>query len=67
MTTSHALTLSRYYKVVLLVHDEVVMCVPERQAEACLRDAIEIMSEPPDWNPKIPLAAEGQITDFYVK
>jgi len=67
ITASHALRLSRHYKVVLLVHDEIVMCVPEKKAAACLRDAIEIMSEPPDWNPKIPLAAEGKITDFYVK
>jgi len=67
ITTGHALEMSRFYKVVLLVHDEVIMCVPNHQAEQCLRDATEIMSIPPDWNPKIPLASEGKITERYIK
>ena len=67
MTSDHMRQLSRYYKVVLAVYDEIVMCVPISKAEQCLKDTLEIMSIPPAWNENCPLAAEGEISKFYTK
>lgn len=51
--------------VVLMVHDEAVLCVDEDDAEECLRYSIERMSQPPAWWPMLPVAAEGGIGDRY--
>lgn len=67
ITTGHMLELSSAYRPVLMAHDEIVLCVPERQAEAAFHDAIEVMSAPPDWAAGLPLEAEGCISDFYLK
>lgn len=67
MTTEHMLELARFYRAVMMAHDEIVMCVPIKKADACLRDALEIMSIPPRWNEHCPLAAEGEISPFYTK
>lgn len=67
MTTEHMMKLARYYRVVMMAHDEIVMCVPTNKADKCLRDALEIMSIPPRWNEHCPLAAEGEISPHYVK
>lgn len=47
--------------VVLTVHDEAVLCVPEDQAEECLKFSLECFSQPPKWWPLLPVAAEGGI------
>jgi DNA polymerase I-like protein with 3'-5' exonuclease and polymerase domains len=53
--------------IIMHVHDEVIIEVPETEAEESLAKTLSIMSEPPDWIPDIPVAAEGQIADFYSK
>ena len=53
--------------IILHVHDEVVMEVPEDTAERDLQTVLSIMSTPPDWIPDIPVAAEGHILDLYSK
>jgi DNA polymerase len=55
------------YPAILHVHDEVVLYVPEDQAEQCLEDTTRIMSTPPNWIPDIALDAEGQIMNQYDK
>ena len=55
------------YKIVLHVHDEVVVEADVDQAEESLQHILKIMSEPPDWIPDIPLAAEGSILSRYTK
>ena len=67
MTAGHSLQLSKHYPVVLTAHDEIIMCVPIKKADRCFRDALEIMSIPPRWNEKCPLAAEGEISKHYTK
>lgn len=67
MTTEHMVELANHYRVVMMAHDEIVMHVPIAKADQCLNDAIEIMSIPPRWNEKCPLAAEGSIKDHYIK
>lgn len=53
-----ALVIAKYHRVVHLVHDEVVCCVPEKQADACERLMLEVMSTAPVWAPMLPVAAE---------
>jgi DNA polymerase I-like protein with 3'-5' exonuclease and polymerase domains len=60
-----AVTISRRYKVAMLVHDEVVCCVPEDQAEACEKYMLETMSIPPTWAPTLPVAAETGVAKVY--
>lgn len=55
------------YPVILHVHDEIVCEVPEAQAEQALTDILKIMHTAPSWIPDIPVAAEGDILDFYTK
>ena len=44
--------------VVLHVHDEIVLEVPEAQAEAASARLVEIMCQPPSWAAGLPLNAE---------
>ena len=53
--------------VILHVHDEVILEVDEDKADECFAKAVEIMSTPPAWLPKIPLAVEGHILERYEK
>lgn len=62
-----ALQLADKYKIVSLVHDEAIMCVPEIVAERCLADALTAFSTCPPFTPGLPLAGEGAIMDFYGK
>lgn len=47
------------YKVGLMTHDEIVMVVPEEQADDALTNLLAIMHEAPEWADGLPLAAEG--------
>lgn len=55
------------YPIVLLVHDEIVCCVPNTQAEQCLKDLLNIMCQPSIWAQDMPLDAEGAISPKYIK
>lgn len=55
------------WKVLLTIHDEVLIEVDEDDAERCMEEVIAIMSEPPDWISDIALAAEGKILTRYEK
>lgn len=56
---------SRKYRVVHSVYDEIICCVPEAQAEECEAVIKEALCTPPEWAPDFPLAAETGIGDFY--
>jgi hypothetical protein len=60
-----AVEISRRYKVVMLVHDEVVCCVPEEEAEACKAFMLKVMSTTPAWAEGLPLGAEVGINQIY--
>lgn len=49
----------KYKRVVLSVHDEAVICVPEAQAEECVADALIAFRTAPSWAPDIPLNAKA--------
>lgn len=51
--------------VVLMVHDEAVLCVREEKADHCLKRAIETFSVAPAWWNQLPVAAEGGIGQRY--
>jgi DNA polymerase len=47
------------YKVVLQVHDEVVICVRDEEVEEAERFMVKCMSTPPKWGADIPVACES--------
>jgi DNA polymerase len=53
--------------VVLHVHDELVLEVPEPEGARALRRLAEIMVDPPGWAAGFPLAVEGYTAPRYVK
>jgi len=53
--------------VVLHVHDEIVTCVPEADAEDAKRTLVGIMSKAPEWADGLPVAAEATISKRYWK
>ena len=55
------------YRVVLHVHDEVVVEVPEEEAQAALEAITRIMEEVPDWLEGCPLDSEVDVADRYGK
>lgn len=59
------LEISRRYKVVLTVHDEVVVCVPEDQAAEAEAFMVAVMSQAPLWAPDLPIACEASVGQTY--
>ena len=55
------------HKIVMHVHDELVVEAPADKAEETLADIIKTMSTPPEWIPDIPVSAEGSILRRYEK
>ena len=55
------------YRVVLMVHDEVILCVPTRQAKRALEETLAAFKTPPIWAPNLPVTGEGGITTYYQK
>lgn len=53
------------YPTAFHVHDEVVLDVPNDQAD--LEAVTEIMGVPVSWAPGLPLKADGFVTDYYMK
>jgi DNA polymerase len=58
-------SISRKYRVVGTVHDEILLLVEEDNAERALEDLLTTMRTPPDWAPDLPLDAEGGIAESY--
>ena len=61
------LQLADHWRLVNLVHDEGVFCVPEDRAEECLKEAEEVFCIPPPWCLDLPVAGEGIISQEYRK
>ncbi|RDW17063.1 hypothetical protein CWR48_15575 [Oceanobacillus arenosus] len=53
------------YQTIMHIHDEVVLDVPRDKAD--LERVYEIMGAPIDWAPGLPLAADGFVSDYYMK
>jgi hypothetical protein len=53
------------YRVMLTVHDSIIMEVLKEQAEKALEFVIDVLRTPPQWGPQLALDAEGHISgDF---
>jgi len=55
------------YQPVLTVHDELVFEVPASTADHDLERIVEIMEQPVDWAPNLPLKADGKLMEHYQK
>ena len=55
------------WRVVLMVHDEAVLCVPEDRAEEALAAAEVSFGSTPPWAPGLPTKGEGSIVERYGK
>lgn len=51
----------------LHVHDEIVALCDEADANRILNRMLEVMSVPPPWISDLPIAAEGDISNYYKK
>jgi DNA polymerase len=58
-------TKANRFKVVLTVHDEVVVCVPEVAVSKCVEFMEKAMSVPPSWCADLPIACETNYGDSY--
>lgn len=54
-------------RIILHVHDEVVLEVPRKHADQVLADTLGLMSTPPDWAPGLPVKGAGDIMERYGK
>lgn len=53
------------YRVALTVHDEIVSCVREEDADRCLAAKIKWMSTPPPWWQDLPVSCEVKAHEIY--
>jgi DNA polymerase bacteriophage-type len=63
----HLVEIAKLFRVLSTVHDEILVLVPESEADAALAQCIEIMRKPPAWCATLPLDAEGKHNRFYAK
>lgn len=61
------LTIAERWRVVLMVHDEVVLCVKNAYAKRALKETLEAFHTPPTWMPNLPTVGEGVISSVYQK
>lgn len=61
VVTTQMVEIAKRYKIVLQVHDEVVCCVDEDEAEDAKAFIMQCMSTPPLWAPDLPVACEADI------
>ena len=57
----------RYPDIVMHIHDEMVVEVPEDNAELALSDISYVMGQPIPWAPGLLLRADGYTTKYYKK
>ena len=52
------------HRVAYHVHDEVIVEVPDMEADVAMKDIVEILSTPTGWYESLPLAVEAQISTY---
>ena len=55
------------FKVIFHVHDELIVEVPEADAEQAKEHILAIMAQSPSWAPGLPVEAEATIAERYSK
>ena len=61
------LRLDKKYKVVLTVHDEIIIVGDDSDPHATMKEIIDDMRLAPSWAPDLPLDAEGGFDTRYSK
>lgn len=59
------IAVSKKYKVVMTVHDELVMVCPEDEVDECVKYIRHCMTTPPSWCADLPLGCEVGVGDNY--
>lgn len=67
IVAEQAMQIAKRYRVVLLVHDEVVYLAKIREAQAAYEFGLKAFQTPPVWLPDIPVTGEGGVFDCYMK
>lgn len=67
VVAQQALTIADDYRIVLLVHDEIVLCVRKAQATKAEKALAKALSTAPDWCSDLPVACETMVTERYTK
>ena len=57
----------RYPGIVMHVHDEMIVEVPENEAQVALGAILDVMKQPMPWAPGLMLKGDGYITPYYKK
>lgn len=63
--TTQMLSLAKRWPVVLQVHDENVLCVPDADVEEAVAHVRMVMSTPPHWAPDLPVACAVGVGKSY--
>jgi hypothetical protein len=67
VASEQLLAIAREYLVVMTTHDEVVSCVPTREAKKCQRHMERCMKTAPKWAPDLPVTCEAGYAPNYSK
>ena len=67
IVAEQALEIAKYFKIVFLVHDEVIFLARENEADQALEFGLNALRKPLSWCPDIPLEAEGGHSRIYNK
>lgn len=62
----HLISVSKKYKVVMTIHDELVMVCRDEEVENCVSYVEQCMTTAPDWCPDLPLNCEIGVGDNYM-
>lgn len=54
-------------KIIMHVHDEVLLEIDEKEAEDVYQEVSRIMSESPNWAHDLKLSSDGMVADYYQK
>jgi DNA polymerase len=63
--SDNMLKISKRYSIAHTVHDELILVVPEAEAEEALDFMQGVMRTPPDWWPELVVWSEGNFGDTY--
>ena len=50
-----------------MVHDELIVIAPDGHAQTIFDKMVEIMGQPPEWAPDLPLECDGGFAPNYIK
>lgn len=62
----HLISVSKKYKVVMTVHDELVMVCRDEEVEDCVSYVEQCMTTAPEWCPDLPLGCKVGVGDNYM-